>query len=150
MRAVVQDGGPVGYRQGLPPLDPTAKVTGLGGAFFRSADAPALLRWYREHLGIAFQDGPWHVFQWREREDPQRPGSTVLALFEHDTTYFGPDNPAFMLNFRVDDLDALITRLRAEGVSVAEERHEDDNGRFAWITDPEGHRIELWEPAAGR
>jgi predicted enzyme related to lactoylglutathione lyase len=63
--------------------------------------------------------------------------------------YFGPGAPAFMLNYRVDDLDGLIARLRTEGVEIADERHQDENGRFAWITDPEGHRIELWEPAPG-
>jgi predicted enzyme related to lactoylglutathione lyase len=73
----------------------------------------------------------------------------VWSLFKHDTTYFGPGAPAFMLNYRVDALDALLDKLRSEGVPIADERHQDENGRFAWITDPEGHRIELWEPAPG-
>lgn len=72
----------------------------------------------------------------------------VVAL-QKETTYFGPGTPAFMLNCRVDDLDGLIARLRAEGVEISDERHQDENGRFAWITDPEGNRIELWEPAPG-
>jgi predicted enzyme related to lactoylglutathione lyase len=76
-------------------------------------------------------------------------GSTVWSLFEKDTTYFGPGAPAFMINYRVNDLDALLERLAAEGVPIDPKRHEDENGRFAWITDPEGHRIELWEPAPG-
>ena len=76
-------------------------------------------------------------------------GSTVWSLFKKDTTYFGPGQPAFMVNYRVDDLDALLVTLRAEGVEIADERHQDENGRFAWITDSEGHRIELWEPAPG-
>jgi predicted enzyme related to lactoylglutathione lyase len=101
------------------------------------------------HLGIPIEQGGWHVFQWRERDDPEQVGSTVLSLFKSDTTYFGPGEPAFMLNYRVDDLEALIAKLRAEGVSVSDERHQDENGRFAWITDPEGHLIELWEPAPG-
>ena len=71
----------------------------------------------------------------------------MWSLFQHDTDYLGPRDAAFMLNYRVDDLDALLDRLRARGVTIADERHQDDNGRFAWITDPEGHRIELWEPA---
>jgi predicted enzyme related to lactoylglutathione lyase len=91
----------------------------------------------------------WSVFEWRDRTDPNRLGSTVWSLFEKDTTYLGPGEPAFMLNYRVDDLDALLADLRANGVDVAEERHQDENGRFAWITDPEGRRIELWEPAPG-
>jgi predicted enzyme related to lactoylglutathione lyase len=73
----------------------------------------------------------------------------VWSLFAQDSDYLGPRDAAFMLNYRVDDLDALLTKLRGEGVTIADERHEDENGRFAWITDPEGHRIELWEPAAG-
>ena len=89
------------------------------------------------------------VFEWRDRRDPDRLGSTVWSLFKKDTTYFGPGQPSFMVNYRVDDLDALLVKLRAEGVDIAEERHQDENGRFAWITDPEGHRIELWEPAPG-
>ena len=89
------------------------------------------------------------MFEWRDRADPDRVGSTVWSLFEKDTAYFGPGAPAFMLNYRVDDLDGLLSKLSAEGVDVANERHQDENGRFAWITDPEGHRIELWEPAPG-
>jgi predicted enzyme related to lactoylglutathione lyase len=73
----------------------------------------------------------------------------VWSLFKKDTTYFGPGQPAFMVNYRVDDLDALLVKLRAEGVEIADERHQDENGRFAWIIDSEGHRIELWEPAPG-
>jgi len=91
----------------------------------------------------------YSVFEWRDRDDPDRVGSTVWSLFEKDTTYLGPGEPAFMLNYRVDDLDALLAKLSAAGVDVASERHQDENGRFAWITDPEGHRIELWEPAPG-
>lgn len=98
---------------------------------------------------MPIEPGGWSVFEWRERDDSGRVGSTVWSLFKRDTTYFGPGEPAFMLNYRVDDLDGLIAKLRAEGVDVPDERHQDENGRFAWITDPEGHRIELWEPAPG-
>jgi predicted enzyme related to lactoylglutathione lyase len=73
----------------------------------------------------------------------------VWALFPNDTDYFGPRDASFMLNYRVDGLDGLLEKLRAEGATIADKRHEDENGRFAWITDPEGHRIELWEPAPG-
>jgi predicted enzyme related to lactoylglutathione lyase len=90
-----------------------------------------------------------HVFEWREPDDPQRAGATVWSLFKQDTKYFGAGEPAFMLNYRVDDLDGLIAKLQAEGVPVGPERSQDENGRFAWVTDPEGHRIELWEPAPG-
>ena len=89
------------------------------------------------------------MFEWRDRQDPNRVGSTVWSLFKNDTKYFGLGEPAFMLNYRVDDLDAMIAKLQAEGIEVGPERLQDENGRFAWITDPEGHRIELWEPAPG-
>jgi predicted enzyme related to lactoylglutathione lyase len=98
---------------------------------------------------VPIEPGGWSVFEWRERDESDRVGSTVWSLFKKDTTYFGPGESAFMLNYRVDDLDGLIAKLRAEGVDVPDERHQDENGRFAWITDPEGHRIELWEPAPG-
>ena len=98
---------------------------------------------------MPIEPGGWSVFKWRERGDPDRVGSTVWSLFNKDTTYFGPGDPALMINYRVADLDALIAKLRAEDVDIADERHLDENGRFAWITDPEGRRIELWEPAAG-
>ena len=101
------------------------------------------------HLGVPTEPGGWSVFQWRERDDPDRLGSTVWSLHKQDTTYFGPGESAFMINYRVDDLDGLLAKLRAEGVDVSDERYEDENGRFGWITDPEGHRIELWEPASG-
>ena len=73
----------------------------------------------------------------------------MWSLFDKDTTYLGPGQPAFMINYRVENLDALLEKLKAAGVEIADERHQDENGRFAWITDPEGHRIELWEPATG-
>jgi predicted enzyme related to lactoylglutathione lyase len=91
----------------------------------------------------------YHVFEWHQPDDSDRSGSTVWSLFKNDTTYFGPGESAFMLNFRVDDLDAMIAKLQGEGVEVGPDREVDENGRFAWITDPEGHRIQLWEPAPG-
>ena len=123
-----------------------ARVTGLGGIFFKARDRAMLGKWYREHLGIPVEDQGWAVFEWRERARPERVGSTVWSLFPAETAYF----PApCMINYRVDDLDRALAELAAEGVSVDDKRHEDANGRFAWITDPEGNRIELWEPAAG-
>ena len=89
------------------------------------------------------------MFEWRQTDDPKTPGSTVWSLIRQDTKYFGPGEPAFMLNYRVDDLDGMVAKLQLEGIYVGPERSQDANGRFAWITDPEGHRIELWEPAPG-
>ena len=120
------------------------KVTGIGGIFFRARDPARMSAWYREHLGICTKDG--HAdFLWREHERPDEIGRTVWSVFPADTDYFGPARPAFMINYRVADLDGLLNQLRRKGVAV-EKIENFDYGRFAWITDPEGNRIELWEP----
>ena len=128
-----------------------ATVTGLGGIFMRSTDRKSLMNWYRYQLGIEpAQDFAGATFAWRDAVDPEKEGSTILGLFEQDTDYFGPENPPFMVNFRVDNLDAMLETLRAKGQKV-EDRTEDVEGigRFGWVTDPEGRLIELWEPADG-
>jgi len=124
--------------------DQDAKVTGIGGVFFRVRDPARMAAWYRDNLGICAADG--HAdFAWRDGEQPGQSGRTVWSLFPDDTDYFGPSKPAFMINYRVSNLDAILARLRRNGVGV--EKVEDyDYGRFAWITDPEGNRIELWAP----
>jgi len=100
--------------------------------------------WYREHLGIAAENG-FAEFLWHDPQHPQATGRTTWALFPADTDYFGPTNPAFMINYRVANLEKMLAQLRREGVAI--EKVEDyDYVRFAWITDPEGNRIELWEP----
>lgn len=115
------------------------KIEGLGGFFFRAQDPRTLGRWYDEHFGISSLEGGE---VWR-----QSAGPTVFAPFPADTDYFGRQEQAFMLNFRVGDLGAMLEQLRAAGVSIADERVEDANGRFAWAYDPEGNKIELWEPS---
>jgi predicted enzyme related to lactoylglutathione lyase len=124
------------------------KVTGLGGVFFKANDTAKLSTWYQDHLGLAPENGPV-FFRWRHR-DSDAPGTTVWALFERDTKYFEPGTAPFMLNYRVDDLDAMLARLAAEGVAVDLKREDGEFGRFAWITDPEGNRIELWQPPVGQ
>ena len=120
------------------------KVTGIGGIFFRARDPERMSAWYRDQLGICTEDG--HAdFVWREHERPEEIGRTVWSVFPTDTDYFGPARPAYMINYRVSNLDRMLAQLRRNGVAV--EKVEDyDSGRFAWITDPEGNRIELWEP----
>ena len=127
------------------------RVTGIGGVFFKARDPRQMMAWYSKHLGIPTgSEEETHVmFEWREASDPQRLGSTIWALFPHDTRYFDPSTSSFMVNYRVDDLDALLAQLRAEGVQVDERLEEYEYGRFGWITDPEGNRIELWEPPKG-
>ena len=116
-------------------------AVGIGGVFFRSRDPEALLGWYRTHLGMAAEDG----YQWM-----QQAGPTVFMPFAHDTDYF-PADRQWMLNFRVEALDALLDSLRAAGVEVKTDPAWDspETGRFARIHDPEGNPVELWEPPAG-
>ena len=122
------------------------RVTGIGGVFFKAQDPNAMKDWYRKHLDIDAGDYG-ASFHWREADDPQKRGETVWTLFPHDTKYFNPGTSPFMVNYRVADLGALVAALREEGVAV-EKIDDSDYGRFAWITDPEGNRIELWEPPA--
>lgn len=122
------------------------RVTGIGGVFFKASDPKALGAWYRDRLGINVGDEGYTVFTWRESDNPSEEGSTVWSLFPADTEYFNPSQSPFMINYRVDDLDALLVALREEGVSVDDRVEEYEYGRFGWIIDPEGNRIELWEP----
>jgi len=112
------------------------KVTGIGGVFFRAKDPEALSDWYQKNLGI-------NGMEWVQQQ-----GQTVFAPFPADTDYFGSKSQSFMLNFRVVDLDRMLQRLRAGGVKIVKDIETQTGvGRFASIEDPEGNRIELWEPA---
>ncbi|MBX3273789.1 MAG: VOC family protein [Sandaracinaceae bacterium] len=118
------------------------RVTGFGGFFFRAADPAALAGWYEAHLGVtrtptSYGDPPW----------TQDAGPTVFAPFEASTEYFGRPEQAWMINFRVRDLDAMVAQLRAAGIDVDVEAEPYPNGRFARLADPEGNPIQLWEPA---
>ncbi|MFI8006996.1 VOC family protein [Streptomyces sp. NPDC086010] len=114
-------------------------VLGIGGYFLRAADPAALSAWYRDHLGLDVDaSGLWR----------QGDGPTVFATFDADTDYFGSRAQRSMVNFRVRDLDAMLAQLRAGGADVAQETQDMEGvGRFGWVTDPEGNRIELWQPA---
>ena len=120
-----------------------AQVTGIGGVFFKTRDRAALIAWYKEHLGIDPSEHGSVAFQWN---DPN--GVTVWGPFDHDTDYFDPSSAPFMINYRVDDLDGLLAKLRAAGVTVDDKVEDYDYGRFGWIMDPEGNRLELWEPSS--
>lgn len=122
------------------------RVTGLGGVFFRCSDTAAQQGWYKKHLGIPVEAwGGWAI-PWRDNKEPDKRGYTVWSTFKDDTEYFGRDPKQFMINYRVADLVGLIAALKEEGVQVAGEIEQHENGKFAWIVDPEGTRIELWEP----
>jgi catechol 2,3-dioxygenase-like lactoylglutathione lyase family enzyme len=123
-----------------------ARVIGIGGVFFRSSDPERLYTWYEKHLGIRRIPAGIVFFPWREAGEENKERMTVWSLFPKDTGYFGPTNPEFMVNYIVDDLDGMIADLRAAGAQLEDKREESEYGRFAWVTDPDGNRIELWQP----
>jgi predicted enzyme related to lactoylglutathione lyase len=118
------------------------RVIGLGGVFFKARDPEALYAWYEKHLGVK-RDDP-HSVMFLNKGDES--GMIVWSIFPSDTTYFGSTASPFMLNYRVEDLDALLKLLAGEGVWIDPKREEYEYGKFAWIKDLEGNRIELWEP----
>src|SRR3569833_1314414 len=120
------------------------RVTGFGGLFFKSPDPEKLYQKYKKHLKIKYNK--WGTsFKWAD--DPQAAeGQTAWAIFPQDSKHFGSSNASFMMNLRVEDLKDLLAKLRSEGVSVDEKYEESDYGNFGWIMDPDGNRIELWEP----
>lgn len=121
------------------------RVTGIGGVFFKSKDPAKLKEWYQKHLGL--DTDQWGTnFEWREGNDPEKKGFTQWSPFSEDTTYFEPSRRNFMINYRVENLEALVAALREEGVTVLDEIETYDYGKFVHILDNEGHKIELWEP----
>ncbi|WP_298842229.1 VOC family protein [uncultured Roseobacter sp.] len=118
-----------------------AQVTGIGGVFFRSGNPDELAAWYETHLGINPVPRDYDQQVWSQAEGP-----TVFAPFAADTEYFGRRDQAFMINFRVDDLDAMAAQLQEAGISVEIDKTEYPNGRFARLHDPDGNPIELWQP----
>ena len=122
------------------------RVNALEGIFFKADHPDKLYAWYEKHLGLQREAQEAVVFNWRQADNPEKSGMTVWAIFRKDTKYFDPSRSSFMMNFMVEDLDALLAALREEGVEIDPRREDYDYGRFAWIMDPEGNRIELWEP----
>jgi glyoxylase I family protein len=120
------------------------KVTGIGGIFFRAKDPTALRHWYQQHLGVTVTPTNYEQLPWR-----QEAGPTAFEPFPDDTSYFGPPGQVWMINFRVRDLAAMVTQLRAAGVDVMVDPEAYPNGRFARLYDPEGNPAELWELRAG-
>ena len=118
------------------------RVTGIGGVFFKADNPKALAEWYQAHLGIEFGGNVYADFQFQEREK----GWTAFSLFDADTKYFAPSEKQFMINLRVENLDELLKVLRSEGVQVFDETEAGDYGKFGWILDLEGNKIELWQP----
>ena len=123
-----------------------AKVTGVGGVFFKSTgDKAALAEWYRKHLGMPLSDFGGAVLRWPD-DTAEDKGLTVWHVAEKESQWFSPSDSPFMINYRVDDLVEMIAQLRAGGVEIIQGPESHENGKFAWVMDPEGNKVELWEP----
>jgi predicted enzyme related to lactoylglutathione lyase len=122
------------------------RVIGIGGVFLKSSDKDRLGSWYAQNLGIPQTEYGAH-FNWLSVEQPQRKHLTTWSVFPKTSTYFDPSTAPFMINYIVDDLDALLAKLSANGARIDPKREDYDYGRFAWIYDPDGNKIELWEPS---
>jgi predicted enzyme related to lactoylglutathione lyase len=123
-----------------------SRVTGIGGVFFKSADPDGLREWYRRHLGVDVRSWGGATFRWRDEPE----GVTVWSLFPASSSYFDPSPTGFMINYRVADLHRVLAELRGEGCKVDDRIEESEFGRFGWVMDPDGNRVELWEPPPGR
>ena len=121
------------------------KVSGIGGIFFKADNPGELQTWYQENLGIPVGEDGYTVFHWRDAEKPEQMGMTVWSLFPRESTYFAPSASPVMVNYRVENLERMLVQLRTAGVEIIGDVVE-EYGRFAWITDPEGNKIELWQP----
>lgn len=123
------------------------RVTGIGGIFFKSEDPQKIKEWYGKHLGFEISDYG-STFRWKDLNDPDTkiPARTEWSPFDEKTTYFGPSEKPFMINYRVENLVELLNELRKEGVTIVGEMQEYPYGKFGWIMDPDGNKIELWEP----
>lgn len=123
------------------------RVTGIGGIFFKARDPQTLGAWYRDHLGLDVTDWDGAIFNWGGPES--EPGMTIWSVVKNDTTQMDPGTASFMVNFRVADLQALLAALRSEGCNVMDRTEESEQGKFGWVIDPEGNKVELWEPPIG-
>ena len=133
--------GPATAAPDDPP--PAGHITGIGGVFFKAKDPKTLAAWYRDVLGMPVQ--PWGGAALRY-DAPGHPPVAAWSAFPATTKYFAPSTSDFMINYAVDDMDAMVARLQAKGVEILKRSDDDENGRFAWVVDPEGNKIELWEP----
>lgn len=123
-----------------------AKVTGIGGVFFKSTnDHAALAAWYQKNLGIALEDWGGAILKWPD-DHAEDKGLTVWNVAKRETEWFAPSRASFMINYRVDDMAGMLDQLRANGVEIIQGPDREDNGVFAWVMDPDGNKVELWEP----
>ena len=123
-----------------------ARVTGIGGVFLKcKGDSAALAAWYHKHLGLPLETWGGAILRWPDDKAEDK-GLTVWSLADKDSQWFSPSESAFMINYRVDDLGELIAQLQADGVMIVAGPESHENGKFAWIMDPDGNKVELWEP----
>ena len=125
------------------------RVTGIGGIFFKAKDPKALGAWYKRHLGIDVQEWGGAAFDWTDDEGKPVGGTTAWSVTSEKSDQFAPSTAPFMVNYRVEDLHGLIKALREEGCNVLEKVDDSEYGKFGWVIDPEGNKVELWQPAAG-
>ncbi len=126
------------------------RVTGIGGIFFKAKNAPALRAWYKQHLGIDVQSWGGASFDWADADGKPVGGTTAWSINSPDNDYFAPSTAPFMVNYRVADVHALIKALKEEGCNVIDKVDESEFGKFGWVIDPEGNKVELWEPPVGQ
>jgi predicted enzyme related to lactoylglutathione lyase len=126
------------------------RVTGIGGIFFKAKDAATLQAWYKRHLGIDVQEWGGTAFTWSDAEGKPVGGTTIWSIGSAEGDSFAPSRAAFMINYRVDNLHALVRVLKEEGCTVLDKIDESEYGKFAWVIDPEGNKVELWQPPEGQ
>lgn len=123
-----------------------ARVTGIGGVFFKTqSDKKALADWYAKNLGLSLEDWGGAILKWPDDKADDR-GLTVWHVAEKDSQWFAPSAASFMVNYRVDNLDEMLAQLRQNGVTIVSGPESHENGRFAWVLDPDGNKVELWQP----
>ncbi|HSX34119.1 MAG TPA: VOC family protein [Candidatus Saccharimonadales bacterium] len=126
------------------------RVTGIGGIFFKAKNPQVLQAWYKQHLGIDVQDWGGTSFQWADADGAPVAGTTAWSIMASEDGTFAPGTAPFMVNYRVADLEALLEALKDEGCNVLDKTDSSEYGKFGWVIDPEGNKVELWEPPAGQ
>ena len=126
------------------------RVTGIGGIFFKAKDPVALRAWYMKHLGIDVQDWGGAAFRWTDEAGNPTSGTTIWSVGGADGDQFAPGKSSFMINYRVADLHGLLAALRDEGCNVLEKTEDSEYGKFGWVIDPDGNKVELWQPPEGQ
>ncbi len=126
------------------------RVTGIGGIFFKAKDPATLRAWYQKHLGIDVQPWGGAAFSWADDAGHPMKGTTVWNIGDINNDYYAPSRSTFMVNYRVADLASLLASLRAEGCNVLEKTDDSEYGKFGWVMDPEGNKVELWQPPPGQ